>query len=93
MVGLKGEAQADIVKAISQILVVQAVTSGLVAIAIVVGAIFLSMQSGGATAAFELLKNWGGVVIGFYFGTAYTQISSLVSTTGGGTEKPQKDSG
>ncbi|MDE4191249.1 hypothetical protein [Phaeobacter gallaeciensis] len=93
MTGLQGDAQADIAKAVSRILVVQAVTSGLVAIAIVVGAIYLSTQTGGVDLAFELLRNWGGVVIGFYFGTAYAQISNLVRATGGGAEKPQQGSG
>ena len=92
MAGLSGDAQAEITRALSRILVVQAITSGLVAIAIVVGAIYLSTRTGGVDQAFTLLQNWGGVVIGFYFGTAYAQISGLVRATGGGPEPVRQNS-
>lgn len=86
MAGLEVNSQADIAKAVSRILVVQAVISGLLAISIVVGAIYLSTRTGGVESAFALLQNWGGVVIGFYFGTAYAQISNLVRATSGAKE-------
>ncbi|MCG3267158.1 hypothetical protein [Yoonia sp. I 8.24] len=67
--------------AIKSILVVQAVVSALIAMGLIGGTIYVANGLSGDNAreeVLEILKSWGGVIIGFYFGTAYTQIATLV---------------
>lgn len=77
------DSKAELNRTISRILVVQSVVSGVFAMSVVVGAIVLSLDENLEAEALVLLQNWGGVIIGFYFGTAFTQISGLLNAVNG----------
>lgn len=82
-------------KAVRSVLVVQAVVSAAIAILLIGGTVYLAASAKDPKAAFnalEILKNWGGVIIGFYFGTAYTQIATLVRAIEG-SPKPESKEG
>lgn len=75
--------KADLNRTISRILVVQSIVSGVFAMAVIVGAIVLAIVDNNTDESMKLLQNWGGVIIGFYFGTAFTQISGLLNAVNG----------
>ncbi len=81
------DSKSEATRAISLILRLQAFVSGIIALVVVGGALFMATREGLSTQAFDLLKSWGGIIIGFYFGTAYTQISTLVKALEGRSEK------
>ncbi len=74
----------DIHKSIARILIAQNWISGVLALAIILSAVGIPLY-GLATGnpnveTPDVIKDWGGVIIGFYFGSALTQMSSLISS-------------
>lgn len=89
----KDTGEAGVMHAISRVLIFQTAVSGLIALVIVISAVIIPLsevfngRSGGDTTP-EVIKNWGGVIIGFYFGTSISQVASLVdSIRGSGARK------
>lgn len=68
--------------AIKWVLIVQSVVSAVLAIGIVFGSVWMVLGLESASEKqeeiSETILSWGGVIIGFYFGTAFSQISSLL---------------
>jgi hypothetical protein len=81
-----------IVEAIAKVLIAQTWVSGFLALVIVVSAVViplygLYMENPNIEVP-DVIQNWGGVIIGFYFGSALTQMGSLLaSLKGGGSQK------
>jgi len=88
-----GSSKSDAWGAIKSILVVQAFVSALIALGLIGGTVYVASGLEGNSAReeiLEILKSWGGVIIGFYFGTAYTQIATLVRALEG-TAAPESN--
>lgn len=85
--------EAGVMHAISRVLIFQTAVSGLIALVIVISAVIIPLsevfnQRPGGDTTPEVIKNWGGVIIGFYFGTSISQVASLVdSIRGNGSRK------
>lgn len=70
-------------KTIGFILRTQVYVSAFLAIVIVLSAVFMGawgIFKGDYTGKYipQLISDWGGVIIGFYFGTAYSQVAKLM---------------
>lgn len=65
-------------KSVNFILIFGSVISGILALVIIcvpiVAPLFLSSY-----AIPETIENWGGVIIGFYFGSFITQVGNIIS--------------
>jgi hypothetical protein len=75
-------------RAISRVIIWQTVISGFLAILIIgVSALIpIYNATNGASADVTLpdtIDNWGGIIIGFYFGSALTQMASLATSLTG----------
>ena len=61
---------------IKTVLIVQVFVSSFIAILVICAAIWSGLDAKTAK-LFDLMSNLSGVIIGFYFGTAFTQIATL----------------
>jgi hypothetical protein len=79
-----------IARSVSKVLVAQSWVSGILAFAIILSAVSIPLyglyKGDEDIETPEVIKNWGGVVIGFYFGSAITQMASLVNALQGKNE-------
>lgn len=73
----------NVAAAISKVLIAQTWVSGILALAIILSAISIPLYSvyrnDPSIQTPDVIKDWGGVIIGFYFGSALTQMSSLLT--------------
>ncbi len=51
------------------------VFAGLIALTVIVGVVFLSARDGNVP---DVLKNWGGIIIGFFFGQFFSLVQSMI---------------
>lgn len=51
------------------------VLAGLIALTVIVGVVFLSARDGNVP---DVLKNWGGIIIGFFFGQFFSLVQSMI---------------
>lgn len=70
-------------KSVATLLKIQSYVSAFLAVVIILsvtGLALWSITKGKPTNEIipEVLSNWGGVIIGFYFGTSYAQITQLL---------------
>jgi hypothetical protein len=68
---------------ISRILIVQTWVSGVLALAIILSAVAIPLVGQFTDRVVETpaeIRDWGGVIIGFYFGSALTQMGTLLSS-------------
>ena len=79
--------ESAVFSAIARILIVQTWVSGTLALVIVLCAVVIPLVSlfrnDPSITTPEVIQNWGGVVIGFYFGSSLTQMGSLLASLKG----------
>lgn len=85
-------------RAISRILITQAILSGVIALTIIGAATtfaIMNMIKNTTHVIPSELTNWGGVIIGFYFGSSLSQMATLVQSLkdGNGRAKPPLKAG
>lgn len=78
-------------KAVAFLIYAGVVISGVIAIAVIAVPIIAPMISKTYTIPPEL-KEWGGVIIGFYFGSFITLVGNLLRSRGGGNGEAGNDS-
>ena len=60
------------------------IVSGMIALLVIGGVIAIPLSNaiqGTSTEVPEVLKNWGGVIVGFYFGAFITLIKDYIKST------------
>lgn len=62
-------------KAILYIAVIGTSASGLISLIIICGVVYLSARDGNVP---SVLSNWGGIIIGFFFGQFFQLIQTLL---------------
>jgi hypothetical protein len=62
-------------RAIFFVSVIGTILAGLIALAVIVGVIFLSARDGNVP---DVLKNWGGIIIGFFFGQFFSFVQTML---------------
>jgi hypothetical protein len=55
--------------------VIGTVLAGFIALTVIVGVVFLSARDGNVP---DVLKNWGGIIIGFFFGQFFSLVQSMI---------------
>lgn len=90
---MNNASQERIGTAISRVLMINTVIAGVIALAIFVALTGISIWAILKNTPVEdkipsELTNWGGVIIGFYFGSALTQTAALISAQ---SRQSQKD--
>lgn len=88
------ETNPHITNAVAKMMIYNTLISGAIAFAVFVGFVVIAIFSiisdiGPDKLIPQPLIHWGGVIIGFYFGSAITQTSGLISAIRGDTT-PQK---
>lgn len=66
--------------------------SGFIAVGIIGTVLFKTLTTNGALVLPEVLTNWGGIIVGFYFGSFATLIGQLGSSQSQPGNDPEKRS-
>ena len=67
-------------KAVRIYIITSTVISGLIALFIILSAIIWPMWTGNPDKVPKFIESWGGVIVGFYFGSFLTLLTKIVES-------------